>query len=275
MIGVAPGIRDSSVSETTKVCYRPAGVGKFDRIATSRSCVPAVGESITIVVILWGLGRVSLPVAMRRFEKSHRERERVSRLIPKNEGAVMDKFVPLLFAIAIFFSLANDIAAQEASVEQLSEKLELLKKENELLIKENELLKKEIEQLLVTDKKSPSQGKRSLGDLFIVGAKLPMRSEHVAGPTRGMTTVGVLTITSRDGDAFTATNAWRDEKDGTTRSGEIQGKIMGTKMARWRRVDAPNGPEVVLTLRPDGNYIDTVGRNANGLIIKAVIDVSK
>ena len=32
---------------------------------------------------------------------------------------------------------------------------------------------------------------------------------------------------------------------------------------------------VVLTLRPDGNYIDTVGRNASGLIIKGVIDVSK
>jgi hypothetical protein len=30
-----------------------------------------------------------------------------------------------------------------------------------------------------------------------------------------------------------------------------------------------------LTLRPDGNYIETLGRNANGLIIKGVIDVSK
>jgi cell division protein FtsB len=275
MIGVVPGIRDSSVSETTKVCYRPAGVGKFDRIDTSRSCVPAVGESITIVVIRWGLGRVSWPVAMRRFEKSHRERERVLRLIPKNEGAVMNRFVSLLFAVAIFFSLADDVAAQEASVEQLTEKLELLKKENELLIKENELLKKEIEQMRVSDKKRPSQGRRSLGDLFVVGAKLPMRTEHVAGPTRGMTGVGVLTITSRDGDAFTATNSWRIEKDGTSGSGEIQGKIMGANMARWRRVDAPNGPEVVLTLRPDGNYIETLGRNPNGLIIKGVIDVSK
>jgi hypothetical protein len=28
-------------------------------------------------------------------------------------------------------------------------------------------------------------------------------------------------------------------------------------------------------LRPDGNYIETLGRNPNGLIIKGVIDVSK
>lgn len=187
----------------------------------------------------------------------------------------MNRFVSFLLAAAMFVSLVNEVAAQEASVEQLSEKLELLKKENELLIKENELLKKEIEQLRVTDKKRPSQGKRSLGDLFVVGAKFSTRSEHVAGPTRGTTGVGVLTITSRDGDAFTATNTWKVEKDGTSGSGEIQGKIMGANMARWRRVDAPNGQEVVLTLRPDGNYIDTVGRNASGLIIKGVIDVSK
>lgn len=127
----------------------------------------------------------------------------------------------------------------------------------------------------MTDKKKPSSGKRNLGDLFVVGAKFPTRSEHVAGPTRGLTGVGILTITSRDGDAFTATNTWRIEKDGTSGSGEIQGKIMGANMARWRRVDTPNGQEVVLTLRPDGNYIDTMGRNANGLIIKGVIDVSK
>ena len=63
MYGVVPGIRDSPISVTTKVCYRPAGVGKFDRIATSRGCVTAVGESITIVVIRQGLGRVSLPVS--------------------------------------------------------------------------------------------------------------------------------------------------------------------------------------------------------------------
>jgi|LakMenE01Jun11ns_1017448.scaffolds.fasta_scaffold9684561_2 hypothetical protein len=187
----------------------------------------------------------------------------------------MNRFVSFPIAAAMFFALVSNVAAQEASVEQLVEKLELLKKENELLIKENELLKKEIEQMRVSDKKRPSQGKRNLGDLFVVGAKLPMRTEHVAGPTRGMTGVGVLTITSRDGDAFTATNSWRIEKDGTSGSGEIQGKIMGANMARWRRVDAPNGPEVVLTLRPDGNYIETLGRNPNGLIIKGVIDVSK
>jgi hypothetical protein len=179
------------------------------------------------------------------------------------------------FATVLLFLLCTPVAAEEKSIEQLEERIELLKKENELLEKENALLKKEIEQLSAVDKKKPFQAKAKLSDIFVVGAKFSTRSEHIVGPTKGTTGIGTMTITSRDGDSFTATNTWKLEKDGTSGTGEVKGTITSPNRARWKRVDAPSGNDVIATLRPDGAYIDTIGKNANGLVIRGVIDVSK
>lgn len=187
----------------------------------------------------------------------------------------MNQFISFSFATSILIAMLVPVAAQEPSTEKLLEKLELLAKENELLNKENALLKKEIAHLSDTDKEKSPPSKANLRDIFIVGAKFPVRSEHVAGSTKGVTGTGTMTVTARDGDSFTATNTWFAERDGTSGSGQIQGKITAPNKMRWKRVDVPNGMEVQATLRPEGSFIDTIGKNANGVVVKGVIDISK
>lgn len=187
----------------------------------------------------------------------------------------MNQFISLSFATFILLAMLCPVTAQEPSTEQLLEKIELLTKENELLKKENVLLKKEIDHLSDADKKKAPPSKANLRDIFVVGAKFSVRSEQVAGPTKGATGTGAMTITARDGDSFTATNTWVAEKGGASGSGQIQGEITAPNKMRWKRVDVPNGMEVQATLRPEGSFIDTIGKNANGVVVKGVVDISK
>lgn len=187
----------------------------------------------------------------------------------------MNKSITLSFAISMLIATQVPVSSQESSTEKLLEKIELLTKENELLNKENALLKKEIAHLSDTDKEKAPPTKANLRDIFIVGAKFSVRSEQVAGPTKGATGTGTMTVTARDGDSFTATNTWLAEKGGAAGSGQIQGKITAPNKMRWKRVDVPNGMEVQATLRPEGSFVDTIGKNANGVVMKGVIDISK
>ncbi len=190
----------------------------------------------------------------------------------------MNKLLSLSLLLTLLVASLSSASAQDATKAQLEDKVKQLTKENEMLSREIAVLKAEMEQLKALknkEPKNPPQNKLDLNNIFVVGAKFTTRSQHTAGPTRGTTGTGTMTVTSRDGDSFTATNTWFIEKDGTSGSGQIQGKITAPNKMRWKRVDAPNGMEVQATLRPDGLFIDTFGRNPNGLEIKGVIDVSK
>lgn len=187
----------------------------------------------------------------------------------------MNKLLALTMIFTMFVASPSSSLAQESSAEQFEEKIKLLMKENELLSKEIALLKMEIDQLKTKERKPAPQGRANLNDIMVVGAKFSTRSLHTVGPTRGTTGIGTMTITSRDGNSFTATNTWMVEKDGTSGSGQIQGKITASNKMHWRRVDTPNGMYVEAILRKDGLFIDTHGKNASGLETKGVIDVSK
>jgi hypothetical protein len=190
----------------------------------------------------------------------------------------MNKLLSLSLMLILFVASLSSASAQDAVKAQLEEKIKVLTKENELLSKEIDLLKKEMEQLKALkskEPKNPPEGKADLNDIFVVGAKFTTRSQHTVGPTKGTIGVGTMTITARDGNSFTATNTWVVEKDGTSGSGQIQGKITAPNKLQWRRVDAPNGMFVEAVLRKDGKFIDTYGRNGSGTEIKGVIDVSK
>ena len=187
----------------------------------------------------------------------------------------MNMPLALSLILTMFIASLSSTLAQDSSTEKLEEKIKILTKENELLSKEIALLKMEIEQLKNKDTKTPPQGRTKLSDIFVVGAKFSTRSETLSGPGRGATGTGTFTITSRDGDSFTATNTWKSEKDDTSGTGKLQGRITGPYTAKWRRVDAPNGLETEATLRKEGTFIDAVGRNATGLVVRVVMDVLK
>jgi hypothetical protein len=182
-------------------------------------------------------------------------------------------------AFVLGFSLfAGQVSAQDSdAIELLTREVELLQRENDLLMRENDILKDQIEELKGGGTKKPASTKSpTLSDLFVVGAVFPSKSEHVAGPTRGITGSGTLTITSRDGDSFTGTNAWVVDQDKTSGTGEIKGTITGHNTAKWRRVDAPIGNQVIARLRADGAYVDTLAKNhAKGTVIKGTLKVDK
>lgn len=190
----------------------------------------------------------------------------------------MNKLLSLSLMLILFVASLSSASAQDATKAQLEEKIKQLTKENDLLSREIAVLKAEMEQLKALknkEPKNPPQGKADLNDIFVVGAKFTTRSQQVVGPDRGSTAVGTLTITGRDGKSFTATNTWVSEKDGTSGSGRLEGKITAPNKLQWKRVDTPNGMFVEGELHKDGKYINTHGRNGTGIEIKSVIDVSK
>ena len=180
------------------------------------------------------------------------------------------------FALGVLL-LAGHASAQEPDgVARLKKEVELLKRENDVLTRENAMLKKDIEQLKAGGVKKPAPANApSLSDILVVGAVLTGKTEHIGGPFRGNTGTGTMTITSRDGDSFTATNVWVANQDKATGSAEVKGTILSRKGAKWKAVDAPISNESVATLRPDGLYIETLMKNAKGLVIKGVWKVEK
>lgn len=190
----------------------------------------------------------------------------------------MNKLLSLSLIFTMFVASLTSASAQDTTKAQLEEKIKQLTKENDLLSREIVVLKAEMEllkALKTKEPKNPPQGKVDLNDIIVVGAKFSSRSLHTVGPSRGTTAIGTLTITARDGNSFTAINTWTFEKDGTSGSGQVQGKITAPNKMQWKRVDTPNGMYVEAILRKDGLFIDTHGKNANGLETKGVIDVSK
>jgi len=175
-----------------------------------------------------------------------------------------------------FLLLAGQVSAQDSDAKARStNEIELLKRENELLKRENALLKKEIEQLKAGDPDKAAKTS-TFSDIFVVGAVFTSKAEHIGGPTRGTTASGTFTITSRDGDAFMATNTWvNDDQAKSNGTSEIKGTITSARTAKWKRVDAPIGMETVAKLRQDGSFIDTQGKNAKGLAIRGVMKVGK
>lgn len=180
------------------------------------------------------------------------------------------------FALGVFL-LAGQASAQGADeLARLKKEVELLKRENNVLMRENVLLKKDIEQLKAGGAKKPEPAKApTLSDILVAGAVLTGKSEHIAGPTRGVTGSGTMTVTSRDGDSFTATNTWVVDQDKSTGTVEIKGTIISRKGAKWKAVDLPISNESVATLRPDGLYIETLAKTAKGTVIKGVWKVEK
>lgn len=191
----------------------------------------------------------------------------------------------LVAVLVLFFLSTNVVQAQDdvsnklisalEQIQALKDEIAKLSNANLILANENENLEQEIEQLK-SNGASKKSVKATLSDIFVVGAVFTSKAEHLSGPTRGTTGSSTFTITSRDGNSFTATNAWvvNDERrsSGTT---EIKGTINGDHMAKWKGVDAPLGMETRARLRPDGLYIDTQATNAKGLAIKGVLKVEQ
>lgn len=191
----------------------------------------------------------------------------------------------LIAILVLLFLTTNVVQAQDdvskklinalEQIQTLKDEIAELSKANLILANENQNLQKEIEQLKAGGAtKKPT--KATFSDIFVVGAVFTTKSTHVSGPTRGTTGSGTFTIVSRDGNSFTATNAWvADDEKKSSGTAEIKGTITGARTARWKRVDAPLGMETLAQLRPDGLYIETQAKNATGLAIKVVMTVGQ
>jgi alanyl-tRNA synthetase len=187
-----------------------------------------------------------------------------------------------MFAVLVLLSLQTNIALaqddvakklielQEQQIQSLKVQVNELKEANKTLTEEIAKLKEEIEQKTTSSTKKPATSKASkLSDILVVGAVFESKSEHIAGPSRGQTGSGIVTITARDRDSFTATSVWGVDRDKPNGTGtlEVKGTIAGNA-ARWNRVDGPISSAAKATLRPDGQYIDFLSEDAKGTKIK-------
>jgi FtsZ-binding cell division protein ZapB len=190
--------------------------------------------------------------------------------VSKNLTAVL---VLLLLPTSINFAqddIAKKLIDAQERILTIKDEVAKLKEANNILSVENAKLKEAIEHLKTNGTKKSAPAKAKLDDIFVVGAVFTSKSEHIGGPTRGTTGSGIVTITSRDGDSFTATNTWVIDQDKTNGTSEIKGRIVDANTAKWKRVDGPIPSETKATLRPDGLYIDVLNKNAKGMVIKGV-----
>lgn len=178
----------------------------------------------------------------------------------------------LVAAVVLVFLSTSVVRAQDDVAQKLiraMEQIQELQKEIDKLKQENAKLEEALEQANGGGEKQ-ARKKVTLNDLFAVGAVFTVKSEHIGGPDRGLTGTGTVTITSRDGDSFTASNTWVLDRDKTNGTSEIKGTIISANRAKWKRADGPIPSETIATLRSDGEYIDVLFKNAKGMVIKSV-----
>ena len=187
----------------------------------------------------------------------------------------MIRFTMLAVALLTLVGASSARGQDTDEVTRLKEKIELLQAKLETAALKIEKLEKELALTTKGGEKPVAAAKATpLSDILVAGAVLSNKSEHTAGPFRGATGKGTLTITSREGNSFKGTTTWVSDQDKSSGSGEIAGTISGNS-ATWKAVDNPVQNEVKGTLRADGSYIDAIGKNAKGTVIKVTLKVEK
>ncbi len=186
----------------------------------------------------------------------------------------MIRFTMLAVALLTLVGASSARGQDTDEVTRLKEKIELLQAKLETAALKIEKLEKELALTTKGGEKSAAAKATPLSDILVAGAELSSKSEHTAGPFRGGTGKGTLTITSREGNSFKGTTTWVNDQDKSSGSGEIAGTISGNS-ATWKAVDNPVQNEVKGTLRADGSYIDAIAKNAKGTIIKVTLKVEK